>query len=211
MELINFIKSPATLIAIGAILTVIGAFWSNRQQTASERSLREKSEEIIRLNQEINNSIIGGDSFCYVSVFGPMPETDTGKFMLVHEGEYNLYDLTVIVKDLEKMGKIFRQKNNTATIAELSSTETTIPVSNLLGSLIPSLSWSLCSFDFSNSDTQRFTFHFIARNGDFQQDLRARKINGEWLVATRVVRDEKEIYANIHPEFPRNADGEIEW
>jgi gas vesicle protein len=59
---------PASVIFIGVIISALGALWAARQQAKSAEALRNKSDEIAALNREIAQSIIGGDSFCYLSV-----------------------------------------------------------------------------------------------------------------------------------------------
>lgn len=66
-------------------------------------------------------------------------------------------------------------------------------------------------FTLGNGDTRRFNIFFSARNGFFNQALRFKKIQGKWVSATKVKREEKVIYEEVDDEFPRTAEGNVEW
>lgn len=55
------------MIFIGGIIAAIGAVMAAWQQNKDAQTLAAKNDEIIRLNRVINDAIIGGDSYCYLS------------------------------------------------------------------------------------------------------------------------------------------------
>ena len=86
----------------------------------SQRELKEKSEEIARLNQAIAlsqtklrevsdeiaktstkslNSITGGDSFVNIRLSMPTAITELVKIFAFHDGDYPVYDATVNIED----------------------------------------------------------------------------------------------------------------
>lgn len=200
---IENITPPAVIIFIGVLISAFGALWASQRQASFERNLREKSEEIARLNQELANSVIGGDSFCYLAVLGPDPVTNTGLLMVAHQGKHNLYDVHARIVDLEKLDQL---KGNLS-FATLNQTDTNISI----GNLIPSHGQMFHPVTLGNGNTRSFNIFFSARNGSFTQLLRFKKIHGKWVQATKVEREDKVIYEKIDDEFPRTAEGNVEW
>ncbi len=197
------ITPPAVIIFVGVLISAFGALWASQRQASFERNLREKSEEIARLNRELANSVIGGDSFCYLVVSSPDPVTNTGLLVVVHQGEHNLYDVHARIVDLEK----FDQLKGNLSFATLKQTDTNISI----GNLIPSAQVLHPSFTLGNGNTRRFNIFFSARNGFFTQLLRFKKIHGKWVYATKVEREDKVIYEKVDDEFPRTAEGNVDW
>lgn len=196
-------KPARVIVIVGLVISALGAYWASKQQDSFNLNLLNKSEEIARLNQEVANSVSGGDSFCYLVVSTIDPVTNTGRLVVVHQGEHSLYDVHVRIVDLEKLDQI---KGNLS-FATLNQTDTNISI----GNLISSFAQMLQPFTLGNSDTRRFNIFFSARNGFFNQALRFKKIDGKWVYATKVEREDKVIYEKVNDEFPRNAEGNVEW
>jgi hypothetical protein len=101
--LINFerwpkLKKLSTYIVIsGAIMSFIGGWVLNLEQDAISKELRDKSNKIVQLNEEIKGSITGGDSFCCVLPY--MDWLNNVQFTLLHIGKYPMYDVTISVTD----------------------------------------------------------------------------------------------------------------
>ena len=83
---------PVILVFIGAIIAAVGALWTSLQQAQFERELRAKSDEIAELNRTIVASVTGGNSFCYLAFALGDGTTNSFPLMLVHEGDYPIYD-----------------------------------------------------------------------------------------------------------------------
>ncbi len=172
---------PASVIFIGVIISALGALWAARQQGKSAEALRNKSDEIAALNREIAQSIIGGDSFCYLSVSPLKQPDDQALLTLVHQGKYPLYDLGVRIVDVDKFQQVVSRDFSAL---DLFKIDTNVSVGNLavgqaamIGNMrLPSL------------HELRFNIFFSARNGFFVQLLRLRKVNGVWRQAIRVTR-----------------------
>ena len=56
---------PAIVVAFGALAVTFGGFWASFRQSNFNIELREKNEEIARLQRENASLITGGDSFAY--------------------------------------------------------------------------------------------------------------------------------------------------
>ena len=191
---------PAVIIFIGVVISAIGALLAAQQQSSSARKLLNKSEEIARLNQELENSMIGGDSFCYLGISPINPKTNTGWFYVIHQGKYNLYDVHAKIVDVEKLHQLFKEK------LSLDQADTNIPIGNLIPSFAQKFPLTL-----GNGNTRSFNVLFTALNGSFRQLLWFEKIHGEWLYATKVERGSKVLYEHADKEFPRTAEGNVKW
>ena len=203
-----------TIVVVGVVISAIGVFWASQQQDSFNLKLLNKSEEIARLNQELANSVIGGDSFCYLTVPNLDSVTTYGLVFAIHQGEHNLYDVEARIVDLDK----WDQLEGNLTFTKVDQTETNISIGNLVSHYWPDYR-KLCRITFDNGNTRRFNIFFSARNGFWRQSLRFKKIHGKWVYATKVYRDEKVegkvegkvIYEKVDDEFPRTAEGNVEW
>ena len=185
----GFKRNLAVITFVGAVISASGGFWAYQQQPGSELKLL--------------NLMIGGDSFCYLMVSNPDPVTNIGRIVVQHPGEYNLYDVHARIVDLEKFDKL----KGKLSFATFRQADTNISIGNLISSSAQVLN----PFTLGNGDTRSFNIFFSARNGFFNQVLRLKKIDGEWVSATKVLREEKVIYEEVDDEFPRTAEGNVEW
>ena len=182
----SFKLKPAIMILVGVLINAAGGLWASHQTA--------------QLNQELMNSITGGDSFCRLIIGNIDSVKNIGQFMILHEGKHPLYDVSVRIVDLDKWDQL--------------KGEVSFATMNIsLGNLIPSSAQMLHQAALGNGDTRRFTIQFSARNRFFSQALRLKKIHGKWVCATEVrdMREDKVIYEKIDDEFPRTAEGNVEW
>ena len=61
------IDPPTIVIFIGGIISACGAVWASGEQNQDAKRLEKKNDEIIALNEIVNSTLTGGDSFCYLS------------------------------------------------------------------------------------------------------------------------------------------------
>ena len=186
----SFKLKPAITILIGVVINAVGGLWASHQTA--------------QLNQELVSSIIGGNSFCYLTVGNIDPVKNIGQFVMLHEGKHPLYDVHVRIHDLDKSDQI----KGKLSFATLEQTDTNISI----GTLPPSTARMLHGITLGDGDTRRFAVQVSARNGSLFQPLRLKKIDGEWVRAIRVTRGRDEvIYEEIDDKFPRTAEGDVEW
>ncbi len=195
--------NPQTLIFIGVILSAIGAFWASRQQTQFEHDLRKKSEEIAELNKEIENQVIGGKSFCYLSIGSINNQKNIGLLMVVHQGDHPVYDLNARIVDLQEFAKVKDSLN----LKTIQQTETNLQI----GNMIKGTASMLREFQLGNSSKRDFNIFFSARNGLYTQLLRLRKVDGEWISAIKVEKDNEMIFEKVHEKFPIDKEGKVNW
>jgi hypothetical protein len=210
------------LLLLGAVASAVGAtmtaYQTNREraenaekQAAAERVLREKTEEIARLNREIAASVTGGSAFPYMSVAGePGGIPDNPMVTLHNDSGYPLYDLSFRLVDFDEADKLKGRK--TVSFEEVLGTVR--GVGNVgpkqivfIGRILP----------LSMTATRKtFNVFFTARNGSFSQHFQFRRIEGHWQVATKMSRDlpdnkSEPIYERVDPLFPKLPDGSPDW
>jgi hypothetical protein len=162
--------------------------------------LAKKSTEIASLNRTIAASVTGGNSFCYLSVESTNSR-DQLHFVIVSKGKYPLYGVQARIVDLEAkfpttLDALLRQQ--ALSVGDLAPE-----------SAIANPQWVIKNQ--GGSTARRFNIFFSARNGFFEQFLRAAWVNGSWVSATQVRRDGKQIFEQIQKNFPRNERGEVDW
>jgi hypothetical protein len=196
---------PAMVVAFGALVAAAGGFWASLRQSNFNMELREKSEEIARLQRENASLITGGDSFAYASfqIFSPdgtninayaIPDEVLLNPLIIHKGQYPLYDVAVRFADF-RMQPI--------------DTSPTYPIGE-----IPVGVGTMTKIQLQHpgkANDIEFNIFFSARNGLWDQFLRMRWVGNGWASANKVMRGSKEIYREVSANFPRQQDGSVDW
>lgn len=193
------------MIFIGALFSAAGAIWASVEQSKSESELKKKSEEISKLNVKIANTVTGGDSYSYLVPTRYSGTPTVGPFTLVHQGEFPLYDLSLQIVDLDEADAARLHNNGQLTI-EAGRTNHNI------GNLSPN-SVLLSDIAIPQRDYLRYNIFFIARNGQFFENLRIQKVGIEYKVALRVfVGTEKSapIFQLVDEGYPLE-NGNVNW
>ena len=197
--------NPNALIFAGALIAAIGAYLSALKQSGLNERLHNKNDEIIKLNQYIRDSIMGGDSFCYL-----LPIESTNPYaMLLHSGEYPLYDIGVSVLDLDQMENV-----KDFTLENVLGNQRNVAIGNLAAHSSMLMGRDILPL---TGNAKRFTIQITARNGFFHEALRMRRgEDGVWHHALRVTRTtaggkSEVIFTKISEHYPKEADGSIDW
>jgi hypothetical protein len=225
---------PMALIGLGALCSLIGSFWLTRVQAqererssdargAFEAELRQKSDEIAKLNRTIASSITGGESWCYLlpsrphSVPGVKGHAGTAfEPMLVHEGEFPLYDVDLRVTNGSLAGRIVRTAfehrelpygSSAEGQAKLAPSETVLR----LGNIAPKTAITLMPIAFSEEKTQVFQVSIIARNGAVSETILWERLGSEWKLAFRVMRDQTVLKEGWDKDYPLPAGKTSPW
>ncbi len=217
--MLNLIGGPAILIFIGVVISGAGAIWASIEQSQSEKQLREKAEEIARksddlvtksneiteLNKKISQSITGGNSFAYLQPSylsgGVFPES----LMLIHQGEYPLYDISIRVVDLDEFESELAKPKGSANLMTVGS--------NLnIGNLSPKTA-SFSGVAIKEKSIIRINVFFTARNGTFSEQIRIAKVGNEYKVALQVsgLDSTQPLFEKIDEGYPVSADGGVTW
>jgi hypothetical protein len=189
------------------VIVAFGTFWAAWRQSNFNAAIREKNEEIARLQHEAAAAITGGDSFAWVAfsivaadgspvnAFA-MPED----LLLVpnfhHVGKYPLYGLSARFADVRR-GRPF----------DLNSAIKGYPV----GDLTPGLAATSGIRLPQHGRDIAFNIFFAARNGMWIQFLRMPWVGDGWGLAIKVLRGTEEVYRDVSANFPREAGGSVDW
>lgn len=188
----------------------------NKEIANTQIDLRRRSDEIAELNKTISATVTGGDSYCYFLVGHPSNKTNSVDLMLMTEGKYPLYDVSIKIDDVEKLLNIVMTQTENGNRPFQSMTEANtfmLQASRVIkvGNIGPSQAMELGSLQLPDTDKQSFNISILARNGYVFQIVRFRRVKGEWKRAIQVHHNGKNVHETIDAEFPRNADGKIQW
>jgi hypothetical protein len=124
--------------------------------------------------------------------------------MFVHEGDHVLFSIHARFVDPDKL-------------STNSSFEDLNKYNYQLGDFPPNVGSTIDpAIPFNDTHKQDFNIFFNARNGFWEQLIRLRFVNGQWLTATRVTRNlrkdkVKQLYERIDKDFSRNSRGGVDW
>ena len=200
-DLINLISGPQALILFGGIITLVGAFWSSRQDSNNEKELNkknqiiiEKTEKIAELNAEIVSAITGGDSFP-ILFFG-IPDKIHGSPGLTIKGENAIANISGKLIDIRELRKQQRLGNFNPNNGQ-----------NFYKNIIsPAYATALVdeNFYFNLEKSSRFLVHFFTPYSTFQQEIAIEidSTSGFPLQAYRIYKGNKKEL--IYTEYPEN-------
>jgi len=198
------------ILIFGLLTSGIGGWWAAKEQANFENT--------------ILSSVTGGDSFCFVL---PLIDESSGRttFLLQHEGNYPIYDISITVTDETKMGglpfsRIFpigdltmeewkKLKNNRDLQGEFLSLREKAINRFELSILTPNTGYEISRFQLAKElNEQKYHVQIFTRGGKFNQAIKMRRINGLWeqsFQVTRVVGAKCKdylLFQSIHPEIP---------
>jgi hypothetical protein len=143
------------------------------------------------------NNVTGGNSFPYIQIAIDGGK-NSGRLVVIHNGEYPIYDLVIRMVDVNKFTALVGNLN----LNNIKTTESIFDV----GNMTPGHASIMGSWSTTEESSQDYNIFFVARNGAFTQQLRLRKVNGEWLRATRVTRrngnELDEVFQKVDEGFP---------
>ncbi|NLW92973.1 MAG: hypothetical protein GXY34_15400 [Syntrophomonadaceae bacterium] len=181
---------PTSLIIIGAILSLIGAIWSQEQSN-------KQTDNILKLNKQITDAVIGGDSYplampVWEAKYGE--EGEIKKICLLHEGKDPIYDLVVIITDLIAF------KNEQAKDISIQNQDAYM-WKKQIGTFGRGYEEILLEIPSTYTSHIDYIFNFIARNGQITQRSIYFKRGKKWITATRLEKNGK-----IFREIIRDKD-----
>lgn len=146
--------------------------------------------------------ITGGDSFCYAEV-SSLRLRDGVRLILHHEGRHALYDVGVRVFDCDNHPQDMEPYFDVFLSGQIHFQ---VPL------LVPgTVRPTNCEFNPGETDSRSLNLFYSARNGNFTQLLRGKKVDGKWFYAILVERKDKAIFELVDPHYPRNELGEVVW
>lgn len=189
-------KQAKIVVLIGAIIVAVGSFWSAIQSNKFESELKVQ-------NYCILSTITGGESFCRLSLVSINSSTNNALMIAIPMGEFPLYEVNFRIADLET----FEKMPEDFTYDDFSKTQININV----GNLSPGICKELGKLNLGTGNEKKYNVFISARNGFFTQLIRLMRIEGKWVMATKVMKGETKLWERIDSAFPKNEVGEVNW
>jgi hypothetical protein len=198
---------PAMVVLVGALVVAAGGFWAAWRQSDFNMEIRQKNEEIVRLQRENANAITGGDSFAWAAfqIFGAdgnavnahaMPDDLLLVPAFINQGIYPLYDVSVRFANVARGQPV-----------NINDALRGYPIGNLAPGAATMTGIRLPH----HGKDLEFNVFFSARNGMWTQFLRMRWVGDGWAMANKVMRGTQELHREVSTNFPRQEDGSIDW
>lgn len=172
------------------------------------KALAAKSEEAARTSREVLHNLTGGDSFCYVTFMRPLGTTRAPLAALIVEGRYPMHEVFLRVVDLARMHE--RDKSAQLSYEDVQSWDA---MRGSIGTVLPGYR-DLGRLSWPDRDTHDYNIFIYARNGAFTQNIRYRRVDEKWVIASRLWkgnRMDQILWKKIDPEYPLDADGQVVW
>lgn len=196
----NVIETFGTSFFLASWMT--GQIFRVRKQAGVEASFENVEQRLTHLvsdleikTQKMINHITGGDSYLY---FFPAHFIDTKiLWVAIHKGQYPLQQVMVSIVDMEHFNSVFTSRDHTTNYQ--------------IGDFHCGTSKTIGENE--TGDRDRFSFNITthARNGKFTQQTQFDKIEGSTRIAIRIKGPSGVIYEEVHPDFPVNAEGNVDW
>jgi hypothetical protein len=174
---------------------VTGQFFRVRKQALTERNF-----------EEIIETITGGTTFPLVSTILREPTRGAPDYpsglILSPRGEHSLYDLTVIVTDIDQLRALQKSGQLFGMEAYMKRFQ--------LGTLGRAYEQVLFRFEPSPAGAHSFNIQSFARNGRFNERLLIRKVGERWTQAHRVMHEKLVVAEYIQADFPREELGDLD-
>jgi hypothetical protein len=170
------------------------------EETKHFRGIADGLTEAIRENQHNFNSVmsstntllaenLGGDSFCFMTLEpGALSWKEKGVPMFIHKGNYPLYGVSAQVIDETKLSELMAglKQGQGLILAATLPAETNIEVGDL-PSKTNKIMWDRSIAIHGHEDVS-LHIRYAARNGGWEEDLRASFARGQWTQSVAVYR-----------------------
>jgi hypothetical protein len=172
----------------------------------SQKILQAKTEEIKNLNNRINATVTGGDSFCYITI-EMVDNSNNVRMWAISHGQYPVYDAAVRIVDLEKFGEMMKKDQHS--LDDIIKNEIHIAV----GNMPPASAMSVGKGNLGVGNEKKYNVFISARNGFFTELIRLKRVDGKWKEAIKVKDKNNDVvlYEKIDEQFPGLVDGKIDW
>jgi hypothetical protein len=209
------------MIFFGTLFTFLGQQAISDRSTKKIEKLSEENKSLInevsKLNKKISADLTGGDGYCYFHQSRPGPNSNIVDLMLMNDGDYPLYDISVKIDDVEKMIEILHEEQEagklpydsmTLSNAIFAKASTVIQIGNIGPHQVMQLNGIQIPPDI---EVKSYNIYITARNGSLMQILRYRRIENKWKMAGKILRGGETIQEYVDADFPRNEKGEVVW
>ncbi|MGH8610164.1 MAG: hypothetical protein ACREX9_22970 [Gammaproteobacteria bacterium] len=173
---------------------IVAQFFRVRKQAAVEQNF-----------DQIINTITGGETYPLVGAILREPSRGSPTYpyglLLSPRGDHSLYDLTVIVTDIDRL----RTLHASGQAYSMDQYQQRFQ----LGTLGRAYEQRFSTFESESRDRYSFHIQSFARNGQFNQRLLLRKVSGNWFEARCVHRNGKKITEYLQTGFPADQLPEL--
>ena len=214
-SLIETFSLPALIACLGALVSAGGAIWASYEQNITQRisvnqtlKITEFNTKILELSEESKtlairgiDSITGGSGFVYVDIVkGVFPNAFAP--IVATKSEFPQYDVSIRFFDTQK-----EQQTQISNPFILNIPTVTPHDSSFFKTPIFELP--------STKNSAQYNLFISARNGSFIEKLYLKKIESEWysaILLTKLVNNvEVAVMESAMTQYPRTADGKIDW
>lgn len=175
---------------------------AEKQATTIDNLRQENTDLYTKLadaNKEIYNNLTGGDSYCKMEIGNINPSNDLGYLVFYVEGKNPLNRIQARIVDLNNFNA---QSMSMAEINKNVDVGTLDPNKALI---------TQYTIRLDKVKGVNLNIFFGANNGFSTQLIRMKYINDKWVSAQQITRlkDNKELYIKIEPEFPSKDKNQI--
>ena len=178
------------------------------------KKIVELALENAKLNNEIANSVTGGDSYCHLMV--SVSSNSIAEFVVLTRGKYPVYDVEIQIHDLEEKTRLLMERVEKEQIS--NSFIESMQLMNIasktkkIGNIHPNVSFPFGTIQLpTNADKKTFDIRIFARNGTVLQSVQFRKVSGQWIWADTVSFNGRFIEKHVPPDFPLDDDSKFIW
>lgn len=166
----------------------------------------EKAALLTQIN-ELKGMQFGGSSYCYVFPTRPNKTSQSLELMLLHEGEYPVFDVSVRVEDVNRLVEILRRAQQKGDLPYDSKARADAAIRPAVGTFTignvgPKQVVNLPTLRMSGQDEESYNIYIMARNGAVFEQLRLCCLSGDWKLAYRVFRNNNLMREYADPDFP---------
>lgn len=176
-----------------------------------------KSTALATLSKENIDAITGGNSYCYALA---SPVGNDAWIAIATVGKSPLHEVLVERVDIDLQRKTIKPRQP-LTDEQIRSWMHDYPAIPFLAS---TSGYTLDKLSLGDGDEREFSFTFSSMNGVWQENLKFRRVKGNWVQAIKVTRPvvgygiggfgvslkQKVLYPFIDPNYPR-VNGQVDW
>ncbi len=204
MEWLARFVNPTYLTFFGGALVLIGALLSSHNQSREAKraesflaELKSKNKEIVNLQEDLKQTVTGGDSFVYLEF---QKNSENQSFVLRHQGKYPVYDVSFYIQNmrikLAEPNNVMAYQNPDFAVV---TSDTQVEIPNL--------------YPKDDELINEYSIKIQTRSGVFHEFLQVAKIKNGFASAYVVYRKNKNTLTLIKEQaeagFPRASDGSV--
>lgn len=202
----------------GAVIAAIGVFMQHKSSSEKSdkilfstltniKTIQQLTEQNSELQQKLSESIIvsngfatGGDSYAEIELI--ISDNKITRWVFQHRGKYPLYNVTARVEDLDLKNRLKAEHAGNWGLDEELLTTFNIPFEILHIGLVKVTSGGTIVDLYGK--IRSFKVFTMSKNGNVTQLIKLFNLNGKWLFATKIFRENtgEQLLLKIEDGFP---------